>query len=153
MTPAEYVDEIVVPTIIEFKSMRRSRRHAYLACIAAFHVKDHLKKAGETSIETAIRTAEPLAFDLVRAVCNGTKHVKTDATHLIPFQAGDDMDRPAAIWGEAAFDVSRWDDEHGGREVAAGTINLDIYECVQAVLFAFKAKFPIHLGNCDLSGI
>lgn len=135
MTPAEYVNEIVVPTVIEFKSQRRSRRHAYLACIATFHVKDHLDRSGVTDIVSLVRATEPHAYDLIRAVCTGTKHVDTDPRrHRIQFRAGDDMDRPPAIWGEFAFGVSRWDDEHGGREVAAGTARLDIYECVQAVL-------------------
>jgi hypothetical protein len=33
MTPAEFMDEIVVPTLREFRDDRRSRRLAYLACV------------------------------------------------------------------------------------------------------------------------
>ena len=44
MTPAEFLDEIVVPTLRECRDERRSRRRAYLACIAVFHIKDHLKE-------------------------------------------------------------------------------------------------------------
>ncbi|MCJ2089055.1 hypothetical protein MKK88_24160 [Methylobacterium sp. E-005] len=32
--------EIALPTVLEFKANRLSRRHAYLACIATFHIKD-----------------------------------------------------------------------------------------------------------------
>jgi hypothetical protein len=44
MTPAEYMNGIVVPTPRGLRDNRRSRRHTYLACIAVFHVKDHLRK-------------------------------------------------------------------------------------------------------------
>ena len=151
MTPAEYIDEIVVPTILEFKACRRSRRYAYLACITTFHIKDHLKVAGATGIETAIRAEVSSAFDVVRAICNGTKHVETDSSHSIPFRVGDDTDRPPAIWGEMVWDVSHWDDEDGGREVSVGENRVDIYECVRAVVAAFKARFSTYLGSCDLS--
>jgi hypothetical protein len=59
MTPAEYVTEIVIPTVRECRDNRRSRRYAYLACIVTFHIKDHLKKAGATLIEDKMRTACP----------------------------------------------------------------------------------------------
>src|SRR5215207_7863998 len=97
MTPAEYVDEIVVPTVKEFRDNRRSRRHAYLACIAVFHIKDHVKKAGGTGVESTMRATCRKSFEIVRAICNGTKHVETNATHQIQFAAGDDWDRPPAI--------------------------------------------------------
>jgi hypothetical protein len=51
MTPEDYIREIVLPTALEFKEKPRSRRHAYLTCMALFHVKDHLNEAGEVSIE------------------------------------------------------------------------------------------------------
>jgi hypothetical protein len=117
MTPADFMNEIVIPTLREFRDERRSRRRAYLACIAVFHLKDHLKKAGETRIENAMRASCGVAFDVVRGVCNGTKHVETDGSHAIAFRAGADTDRPPAVWGEAVWDVSRWDDPHGGREI------------------------------------
>jgi hypothetical protein len=41
MTPADFVNDIVVPTVREFRDVRRSRRRAYLACIIVFHIKDH----------------------------------------------------------------------------------------------------------------
>jgi hypothetical protein len=41
MAPAEFMDEIVVPTPHEFRDEWRLQRRAYLACIAVFHLKDH----------------------------------------------------------------------------------------------------------------
>ena len=46
-----------MPTLGEFRDERRSRRRAYLACIAVFHLRDHLKKADEMGIENAMRGA------------------------------------------------------------------------------------------------
>jgi hypothetical protein len=43
MTPAEYVNDIVVPTVREFRDEPRSQRRAYLACMVTFHIKDHLQ--------------------------------------------------------------------------------------------------------------
>ena len=66
------MSEIVVPTLRELRNERRSRRRAYLACIAVFHLSDHLENAGETGIEDAMRASCGVAFDVVRGVCNGT---------------------------------------------------------------------------------
>lgn len=120
MTPSDFMNEIVVPTLREFRDERRSRRRAYLACIAVFHLKNHLKKAGESGIEAAMRAASGVAFDVVRGVCNGTKHVETDGTHSVGFRAGADSDRPPAILGELVLNVSQLDDVVGGREVLHG---------------------------------
>jgi hypothetical protein len=86
MTPQEYVEEIVLPTLREFKVSRRSRRLAYLSCMAVFHIKDHLKKAGQTHIEDQMRKATGHWFDVVRAICNGAKHFQTDTTHPMHFE-------------------------------------------------------------------
>lgn len=151
MTPTEFMDEIAVPTLREFRDERRSRRRAYLACIAVFHLKDHLKKAGEKGIEIAMRAECSVAFDVVRSVCNGSKHLDTDASHVVAFRAGADTDRPPMIWGEAVWDVSRWDDTVGGREVAHEGDKHDLYECVKAVAVAYQKLYPAQLRGCDLS--
>lgn len=144
------MDEIVIPTLRELREDRRSRRRAYLACVAVFHVKDHLKKAGEKGVEAAMRPSCGVAFDVVRGVCNATKHVQTDGSHAVTFRVGDDTDRPPARWGEALWGVSRWDDRVGGREVRDGPDRHDVYECAKAVIAAYQAKYPAHLGQCDL---
>ena len=152
MTPVDYVTEIVLPTVTEFRHERRSRRRAYLACMVTFHVKDHLRIAGATRIENAVRSVEPAAFDVVRAVCNGTKHVEADASHPIPFRAGDDTDREPVIPLTLIFGLWRWNDQ-GGREIGTASGPIDLYKAVVATLTAFKTTFPAHLGLCDLSGL
>lgn len=77
MTPADFLTEIVLPTVREFGANRRSRRRAYLAAIVTFTLKDHRSKAGEKGVETTMRAAAGLAFDVVRGVANGAKHVQT----------------------------------------------------------------------------
>lgn len=151
MTPAEYVTEIACPTVRDFRDNPRSRRHAYLACIATFHIKDHLKKAGETGIENKMRSTCRKSFDLVRSICNGAKHVATNASHAIPFNAGSDFDRPPAVLSEMVLDLSLLGDTKGGREIGQGQDRTDIYSACKDALINFKANFGNHLGGCDLS--
>lgn len=151
MTPADFMTEIVVPTVREFRDERRSRRRAYLACIAAFHVKDHLKKAGEKGIEEAMRVECGSAFDAVRGICNGTKHVQTDASHAVSFKAGEDWDRPPARLGEMVLGLSQLGDPHGGREIKHSQARLDLYQCAKAVTLAYQNLYPRHFATCDLS--
>jgi hypothetical protein len=152
MTPQNYMDEIVLPTVAEFKNEPRSRRRAYLACVVTFHLKDHLKAAGEKGIEQTMRAAGH-AFDVVRGVCNGTKHFQTDQTHLIQFAAGNDWDRPPAAIGQLAIGVSRIGDAHGGREIGTGPQRCDIYSAVKDTLAAFCSSYASHLGTTDLTGV
>jgi hypothetical protein len=150
MTPADYVDEIVLPAMKDFQADRRSRRYTYQACMAVFHIKDHLGKAGEKDVHRRTRRrAGGSYFDVVRAITNGAKHVETDATHPIPFRAGNDVDRPPGIWGAAVADVSNWDDAVGGRQI----VSVDLYEACRRTLTAFADEFPGQIGACDLSGL
>jgi hypothetical protein len=76
MTPAQFATEIVVPTVREFRENRRSRRHAYLACFAAYHLKDYLKKAGADAEFAMKLHGGSRCFEAVRAVCIAAKHVE-----------------------------------------------------------------------------
>jgi hypothetical protein len=66
----------------------------YLACIIIFHVKDYLKRADCKGNETATRKAVRTEFEVVRSVCNGSKHLVIDGSHPIRFAPGDDWYRP-----------------------------------------------------------
>ena len=115
-----------------------------------FHLKDHLKKAGEKGVETAMRAASGVAFDVVRGICNGTKHVETDGTHPILFKAGDDRYRPPAIAGVMVVGLSVLGDSKGGREIKHGRARLDLYQCAKAVAEAYQKSYPDHFATCDL---
>ncbi len=149
MTPADYMTEIVLPTIYEFRKDRRSRRYAYLACITLFHVKDHLRKAGVMKIENTIRELCDSQFEIVRSVCNGAKHLETNRSHRIPFKAGDDTDRPPAVWGAGKFGMSRWGDPVGGLEVEHEGTRHDVYACVATVARVYCDTYDC-LTSCDL---
>jgi hypothetical protein len=43
--------------------------------MTVFHIRDHLCKAGERELEEKMRRAVGDSFDVVQAMCNGTKHV------------------------------------------------------------------------------
>lgn len=154
MTPQEFMDEIVLPTVRELAINRRSRRHTYLASIVTFHIKDHLQKAGETGIENKMRAICGNNFDVVRAICNGTKHVLTNESHPISFSVGDDWDRPPAACGQMRCGISRLGDFTGGREIGNSGLNRkDIYSSIKAVLSAFCKYYPSYLGNSNLSDL
>jgi hypothetical protein len=122
-----------------------------LACIVTFHIKDHLKNAGATGIEQKMRTACPGHFDVVRSVCNGTKHVATDGNHPIPFAVGRDYNRPPALAGVMAAGLSMLGDTKGARVIRHNDKKYDLYGSVKTVLTEFKRQFPQHLDGCDLS--
>jgi hypothetical protein len=122
--------------------------------MVVFHLKDHLKKAGEGSIEKKMRKTTGNSFDVVRAICNGTKHVVTDPSHPIQFRAGDDFDRPPGEAGQWEFGISRFADATGGRELGQNpNERVDIYGACKTTSEKFCSVFPNRLGNCDLSGL
>ena len=92
MTPAEYVNEIVLPTVREFRDDRSSRRREYLACIVANHVRDHLgvaiRTAGQAVTAPFNRNEEDNLEVVLRGICNGVKHVGLDRRHRYPFRPG-----------------------------------------------------------------
>jgi hypothetical protein len=156
MTPAEYMREIVIPTVREFRDDPRSQRRAYLACIVTYHLRDYLEKAGEEegSVgKTMHLLGRDTSWDVVHSICNASKHCGHDPNrpHKISFAPGQDYDRPPAKHGEAVFGLSRWGDGVGGREIPVDGDGLDIYECVRAVLGKYTFHFEHHLGAVDLS--
>ena len=154
MNTQEYMTEIVLPTVLEFKANPRSRRHAYLASIVTFHLKDYLSKAGELNIEKSMRDICEDSFNVVRSVCNGAKHKEADSSHKIPFTSGDDWDRPPAYCGEMVCGLSQLGDVTGGREMGDWDAKRrDIYFSLVAVLKAFCQCYPLILGDTDLRQI
>ena len=166
MTPAEFAREIAIPTVEDFRADRTSRRWAYLSAIAVYHLRDHLGEALTTltgdakadrraveaaaaKVDDAVRGVLPgEAFNVVRAVANGSKHALTRSPHGVMFTAGSDWKRPSASVGNFQFGVSRFGDFTGGREIAHNGARLDLYQAVQATLSTFLALYPDHLDGC-----
>ena len=44
--------------------------------MATFHLYDHLKAAGHSDAWATLRAARPAEFEVLQAVCNGTKHAR-----------------------------------------------------------------------------
>jgi hypothetical protein len=151
MLPADYALEIIVPIVREFRDDRRSRRRAFLACIVTYHLKDYLEKSG-ADVEAAMKMfGRATCFEVVRAVCNGTKHRGWRASHAenIQFVPGDDYDRPPCVAGLAVCDLSRVGDIYGGREVAQNLGGIDIYRAVKTCLREYYFHFHELLDEVD----
>jgi len=152
MTANEFAVEIVVPTVRDFRDNRRSRRHAYLACVVAYQLKDYLNQEG-VDVDAAMKTfGRSNSFEAVRAVCTGAKHKIFNGDRYpdnIPFTAGEDYDRPPALAGEMVCGLSRVGDAHGGREIAWHLGGLDIYSSVKAALKNYQFHFADLLANAD----
>lgn len=169
MTPAEFAQEIVIRTVEEFRDDRTSRRRAYLAAIAVYHLRDHLAEAvaaahftgdpkrdrraveiAAESVDTGVQTLLPGdTFDVVRAVANGSKHAVVRGSSVVAFAAGEDWMRPAGRAGTGQAGIFRCGDGFGGREIMHGDARRDLYQAVQAMLSAFLAAFPAELTGCS----
>ena len=122
--------------------------------MVTYHLKDYLQKSGadvEPTMKSFDRRRE---FEAVRAVCTAAKHKEFAGQKYadnIPFNAGDDYDRPPALWDQGVWDLSRSDDAVGGREIAKNLGGLDIYECVKTVLKTYEFHFSALLEGVDFS--
>ena len=115
MDATQYADEIMDPTIAEFENDPRSTRRAFLACVATFHMIDYIAHPVDKAQRRGAFRRESPAFATVDRVAHAFKHMKTQDPKLQPPLASDQViERPPAIWNEARWDVSRWDDNLGG---------------------------------------
>ncbi len=160
MSPAEYLLEIVAPTVRDASDDRRSRRKAYLACIAVYHLIDYLAvdaaEEGGTgrrrreAIEVRLKAHAETALHVVRGVTNGVKHSVLERPHVIPFGPGQDYWRPPARAGEMECGVSQLGDLTGGRQFEDGNRQFDIYWETRRLLVAMIELYPHHLPSCDI---
>jgi hypothetical protein len=137
MTPSEYVDEIVLPTVREFAEDRRSQRRAYLACLASLRITDHLRQAGEEDVEARIGFAAGRAFEALRAACDGRGPLGdggAGAYGRIP--------APGLMDGATAGYRS---------EACAASKRPDLLACLREVLSAYRTEYPNHFAAIDVS--
>jgi len=71
---AEYMELIVEPTFEEFKRNSGCVRHAYLACLVAYHAVDRAAYPEDARTLAAEWRSESLAFMLVEEVALHLKH-------------------------------------------------------------------------------
>jgi hypothetical protein len=112
-----YMTEIVEPTISDFEANPTSVRHAFLACVVTFHSIDYLTHPKKPKSRRELFRQESLEFAMVDRLAHAFKHVRTGdekSAHIQPLKAEDVIERPPAIWDEAVWGLSRWDDAIGG---------------------------------------
>jgi hypothetical protein len=73
-----YLDLIVEPTFEEFKRNARSVRHAYLACLVAYHAIDRVSYPALPGNLRKQWCDESMEFMLIEQVALHFKHVKSD---------------------------------------------------------------------------
>lgn len=165
MTPAWYVEVVVLPTVREFIATPDDNRLAYLSSIATYHVADYVMRANlpfgvdqrarETeiaAIRTQIKSICPTSFAIVAALCNGTKHCGCDRG--LSLNLGDEEQVPAfaADVEGAGADEGRAD--RPGLTVVMGSGHgYFVDDCVMVVLRAFQASYPQHLQTVEIAAV
>jgi len=164
MTPAEYVRFIALPTLGELLAEPSNQRRAYLACITAAHLVDHVNVAlgpaggGKHAIRKAVRAVGPYSagcLDIVEAVSNGTKHAASDskASRPVKFAPGHERPIPAFSWDTpgAGWDEGRW--SGAGIVVDHGGAHWFIDDSVRATVRAYAFAFPALFAGVDLGEV
>ena len=139
MDAKQYFSEIVGPTIAEFERNPRSRRHAFLACVATFHVIDYVGHRGRR--EAFCR--ESPEFATIDRVAHAFKRVGTrDARSPSkpPLDVGQVVERPPAVLPQFVVGLSRLGDTIGGVTVA-GEHHRDLLWEVRKAAEFLSAKF------------
>ncbi len=73
-----YLDLIVGPTFEDFKRNPGSVRHAYLACLVAYHAIDRVSYPGSPGNLRKEGCEQSIEFMLIEQVALHLKHVKSD---------------------------------------------------------------------------
>lgn len=133
MEVARFIAEMVEPTVADFESNPTSVRHAFLACVATFHIIDYLKGSRQKYQQASADFAE------VDRIAHAFKHAEGRGGKMVPLVAEDVIKRPPALWDEGIWGLSRWGDETGGVTIQ-GEHELDVLECVKRALVFLKAQ-------------
>ena len=138
MDAKQYADEIVDPTIAEFENEPRSRRRAFLACVATFHLIDYVGKQRLKDFRRECR-----AFVAVERYAHALKHTKTGHRNspVQPLTAGQVYERPPAICGQMECGLSLVGDATGGVSVAGEDVPDLLYDVKKAAAF-LRSKLP-----------
>ena len=166
MTPADYLRGVVLPTLMEMLAEPVDQRRAYLACITAAHLVDHVARAGRLKPkevrEAVVAGSAYVAccLEIVEGIGNGTKHAGPSREAAFPFVPGYERHVPAFAFDMpgAGFDEGRWD-RPGlavAHRIADGSPGLGSYcidDCACVVVRSYAEAFPTLLGGIDLAPI
>jgi hypothetical protein len=111
---AQYLEEIVEPTVKDFEANPTSRRYAFLACVAACHGVDYLAYPGDPRTLRQQFGHKSADFKIIDDVGHAFKHVVAGRRDEPRLKASEVISRPPAYWGRAVWDLTRWDDPVGG---------------------------------------
>lgn len=158
MTPAEYVEAVVLPTVRDFMARPDDRRLAYLSAIATFHVTDYLMRAAKPPTEQAGRAELKRIRDLLRAdatyfydaidgLCNGTKHCGRDNKRGLQFKPGGELYVPKYGTSKTTegWDHGKWDGP--GLVVMVGSERVFVDHALPAFLLTCQRHFPQHISG------
>lgn len=76
MRPAQYLDELVLPAIADFEAAPDSIRHAYAACMFAWHFADAVKVDRGECLEEIRKAIEACAADAASLSAAGRNPVR-----------------------------------------------------------------------------
>jgi hypothetical protein len=96
---AQYLEEIVEPTIKDFEQNPTSRRHAFLACVAVCHGVDHLAYPDDPRTLRQQFEHQSQEFKIVNDVGHAFKHVVQGSPANPRMKASEVISRPPAHWG------------------------------------------------------
>jgi hypothetical protein len=152
LTPAEYMTEVVLPTVDEYLLARADLRRAILACIVVWHVRDYLKQAlglGLGDVNTKMKTLCEFSFDVIEGIANGSKHFRNSRGDFL-FTPGEEKHVPAAAFDVpgAGWDQGRWDVP--GLEVEHQGQHAFIDSCLCAVVGSLGRAFPPEFEGLNL---
>ena len=103
---AQYLDEIVEPTIKDLEANPTSRRHAFLACVAACHGVDYLAYPDDPRTLRQQFTHQCVDFKIIDDVGHAFKHVVVGKRDEPRLKSSEVISRPAAYWDQAVWDLT-----------------------------------------------
>ena len=113
-----YMEEIVDPTIADFRDHPASRRHAFLACVATFHCINYIVPRSQ-NLRDQFRK-ENSNFAIVDRVAHAFKHVSSGdprSPQNLPLHVASVFQRPPCLAGVAQAGLSRLGDTKGSVEI------------------------------------
>ena len=161
MTPAEFVEAVVIPTVQEYFAHPVNLRRMYVACVVTDHVTEYVSHATgrpKEAIRAAIRATCGTPFDIVRGISVARKHPESSPAKR--FQAGQELVSPGFGFAEAQQFVNGQPTIGGFGHASFGPPRLYLVEdgkrfvidiCVRSVVLGFVTTFPEQLGAVDVS--
>ena len=141
----------MLPTVADFLRARDDRRLAYLSCITAWHLIDHVARVRHVGVgdeRSRIGKIIPSAYSIVRGLSTGTKHGERDGV----FYPGKERAVPVFAFNgrDAVLGRSRF--RHPGLEVEVepGPQRTFVDWSVQSFIVAECVLNPSLLGSVSL---